>query len=97
MTIRRNDTYLIADKLQAQKLMNREIETMANDVICTITSQNKQLVETFYTALIGACRIYAVANGLDTTGLSLARRSVLSSASAKQLGLETSEILKYIW
>lgn len=97
MTIRRDDTYLIADKLQTQKLANQEIETMANDVICTIVSQNKRLVETFYTALIGACRIYAVVNGLDTTGLSLARRSVLSSTSAKQLGLETSEIFKYIW
>ena len=97
MTIRRDDTYLIADKLQTQKLMNREIETMANDVICTIVSKNEQLVSTFYTALIGACRIYAVANGLDTTGLILARRSVLSSESAKQLGLESSEILKYIW
>ena len=97
MTIRRDETYLITDKLEKQRLMDQEIETMAHDVICMIIAQNKQLVETFYTALIGACRIYAVAVGLDTTGLSLARRSVLSSASAKQLGLESSDILKFIW
>lgn len=97
MTKRRDETYLIADKLEKAKLMGQDIESMANDVICMIVAQDKALIETFYNVLIGACRIYAVAVGLDTTGLRLARRSVLSCANAKNYGLEPSEILKHIW
>lgn len=92
---RRDDTYLIADKLEKQKRMTFAISAMADNVIGAIIAQDKSLIRTYYNVLIGGCSIYAIASGIDLAGLPLARNEVLSSC--KRHGLNPEKIIKYLW
>lgn len=95
MIIRRDDTYLIAGKLEKQKRMTFAISAMADNVIGAIIAQDKSLIRTYYNVLIGGCSIYAIASGIDLAGLALARNEV--ETCGKRVGLEADYILKYIW
>lgn len=95
MTKRRDDTYLITDKLEKQKLMSLAISAMADNVICSIIAQDKSLIRTYFNVLIGGCSVYAIATGIDIAGLVLARNEVVTCG--KRLGLKPEKILEYLW
>ena len=95
MNIRRDDTYLIADKLEKQKRATFALCAMADNVIGAIIAQDKSLIRTYYNVLIGGCSIYAIASGIDIAGLALARNEV--ETRGKCVGLKPDYILKYIW
>ena len=95
MIKRRDDTYLIADKLEKQKRMTFAISAMADNVIGAIIEQDKSLIRTYYNVLIGGCSIYALALGIDIAGLALARNEVVTCG--KRVGLEPDYVIKYLW
>lgn len=93
--MKRQDDPLIAEKAETLNAMAQEIIMMADEVICVAITRDKGLIRTYYNILIGACRIYAIAAGIDTACLPLARSEVVSSC--KRQGLDPEKILKYLW
>ena len=92
---RRDDPTLIAETLEKQKRMTLAINAMADNVICSIIAQDKSLTHAFYHVLIGGCAVYALAAGIDSAGLALARNEV--ETCGKRVGLKPETILEYIW
>ena len=93
--MKRRDDTMIAEQAEMLNAMAQEIITMADDVISVAITQDKGLIRTYYNVLIGACRIYAIAAGIDTACLPLARSKVESSC--KRQGLDPEKIIKYLW
>ena len=93
--MQRLDDPMIAEKAETLNAMAQEIIMMADEIICVAITRDKGLISTYYNILIGACRIYAIAAGIDTACLSLARSEVASSC--KRQGLDPEKIFKYLW
>ena len=93
--MKRRDDTMIAEQAEMLNAMAQEIITMADDVISVAITQDKGLIRTYYNVLIGACRIYAIAAGIDTACLPLARSEIESSC--KRQGLDPEKIIKYLW
>lgn len=93
--MKRQDDTMIAEKAEMLNRLARDIISMADDVICVAETQDERLIRTYYLVLIGACRIYANAAGIDTACLPLARSEVVSSC--KRHGLDPDKINKYLW